>query len=113
MTTRTANRQMFLSDIIITAVEGGAVDYWADVSHYNSSDFNASFLLTWEGGAKVVTTNEIARGINKIIKGECQVSDSIKGWIVEDNKENDASNIDALAADCIIQAAVLGELVYG
>ena len=38
---------------------------------------------------------------------------AIVGYVVVSDNENDAGDIDSEAADCIIQAAIFGELVYG
>ena len=119
---RTAEREQFLADIIITAVEGGT-GYWAAVSAYKWTEGAAATRATlhelndeqtaFDGDEHKLTIDAIATGIGRIERGEVGVNDRIRKAILEASRENDAGMIDADDADVIAQAAVLGELRYG
>lgn len=150
MTTRTAEREQFLADIITAAIEGGT-GYWASVARYKWEDREpkhvcAAIIVTDddEGRAKrraagaakreatgeakltvdealaiegsdvhAITIETIAAGIGRITRGELTIREDLRRLIAEASRENDAGDIDADAADCIVQAALFGELVYG
>lgn len=131
---RSAEREQFLSDIITGAVEGGT-GYWAQVSQYQYVMDGELHVYTGheiDGGATratlheinddetgykpdglAVTTDTIEAGIAKLAERQVQVNARMLDHILEANKENDATNIDADDADIIVQVALLGEIVYG
>jgi hypothetical protein len=130
---KTAERLEFLGDIITTAVEGGT-GYWAQVSQYQYELFGKLTVYTGEqvgDGARavlhemnddetgyreealVLDTDAVARGIGRIERGEVAINAGIRKAILEASRENDAGQLDAGDADCIAQAALLGELRYG
>jgi hypothetical protein len=134
MSTRTAEREEFLADVITAAIEGGT-GYWAQVSQYQYVMDGELHVYTGskiEGGGTratlhemnddetgyksdelVVTTDTIAAGIAKLADRQVQLNVSILDHILEANRENDATNIDADDADIIVQVALLGEIIYG
>jgi hypothetical protein len=134
MSTRTAEREEFLADVITAAVEGGT-GYWAQVSQYQyvmDGDIKVYCGEKVEGGGTratlhemnddetgyksdelVVTTDTIAAGIAKLADRQVQLNVRILDHILEANRENDATNIDADDADIIVQVALLGEIIYG
>lgn len=134
MTTRTAEREEFLSDIITTAVEGGT-GYWAQVSQYQYVMDGELHVYTGpkiEGGGTratlhelnddetgykdeplVVTIDTIAAGIGKIERRDVQVHSWFHERILKASRANDAGQIDADDADIIVQVALLGEIRYG
>lgn len=133
MGTRSDARTGFLGDIITTAVEGGT-GYWAQVSQYQyeydgeirvcvgerqGDEPRATLheLNDDENGYKAegleLTVDAVASGIGKILRGEAVVSEGLKRRLAEASRENDGCEIDAGDADCIAQAALLGEVVYG
>ncbi|HEV2611804.1 MAG TPA: hypothetical protein VGU61_16170 [Noviherbaspirillum sp.] len=130
----------FLAQILETAVDG-ACSYWADVSaedvsdsadpdgarDYDLSDYiegddsggdrpfysAASFLVsndTTQGGTLDLVG--IADAIERIAGGEVEVAPAIREIIITAVREDDASDIDAEAADCIIQVGLFDEIVY-
>ena len=130
---RTAERHDFLWGVFVTALEGG-INYWARVWEYRPGydidptpkewsdylDFNALIQCDTidprcpdDEGQYRVTIEVIEKGIKALKSGEAKVNSTILGWIVEGDNENDAGNIDADAADCIVQAGLFGEVVYG
>jgi hypothetical protein len=132
----------FLSHVLETAVEG-ACSYWADVSaestgdaagsdgarDFDVSDYvdddadiddnrvtytAASFLVSkdpTQGGT--LDLHGIADAIERITDGEVQVPPAIREIIVDAVENGDASDIDAEAADCIVQVGLFDELVFG
>ena len=133
MGTRSAERTEFLGDIVTTAVEGGT-GYWAQVSQYQyvldgevkvytgdrvGDDTRAVLheMNDAEDGYKaeglVLDLDAVAKGIGLIKRGEVGVGSAIKQTILLADAENDAGYIDADGADVIVQAGLLGEIVYG
>lgn len=100
----------FLADVATTAIEGG-INYWT--SRIRRIDVD-TFALTDEETDKsyVVTHRMLARAIESILAldptGTVGI-DSIASGVFE----RDAGQIDALDADCIVQVAVFGEVLYG
>ena len=117
---RSDERIEFLTDILITAVESG-IDYWAVVRNYShergtveiAEDADESGVAPDDAEWHFVDVNVIERGLMRIKRPEFQINKTMRGWIVTGDATNDACDIDALAADAVIQAALFGELVYG
>jgi hypothetical protein len=139
MATRTAEREQFLADIIIGAVEGGT-GYWAVCLWYRHDDegetaavlgeetelieYADQFLATYgrkvkigelieAGKAAKVTVETVAKGLGRIKRGEVGVRSDILEAIKQGDAENDGCYIDADGADVIVQAGLFGEVVYG
>ncbi len=115
-----AQRQRFLADIIIGAVEG-ATGYWAQVSVYRHDCPPAETIATLheiepedpgEPG-KQLSTGTIASGIQTIARPGFRVRADLLAVIQEADLINDAGLLDAEAADVIVQAGLFGEIVYG
>lgn len=132
----------FLSHVLETAVEG-ACSYWADVDaevdeedaradrtrDFDVSDYvdeeanedeggmsytEASFLVSKDpaqGGT--LDLQGIADAIDRIASGEVDVPPAIREIILAAVANGDASDIDAEAADCIVQVGLFDEVVYG
>ena len=118
-------RQQFLADIYSTALEGG-IQYWCvTLRRTNSSPVGDSTWplvaiapdgkdgSNWE--PKTLTRNDIARAVRMIRddRDNVLVNKATRTVLLEANRENDASNIDASIADSIVQIAAFGEVVYG
>jgi hypothetical protein len=130
----------FLSRVLETAVEGGC-SYWADVTvedseesagQTGSRDFEmseddedtdhddgatvyraASFLVSKDpakGGT--LDLQGVADAIERLASGEVEVPPAIREIIVEAVQNEDADDIDAEAADCIVQIGLFDEIVY-
>ena len=123
MTETTNTRKDFLAYVLVTAVEGG-VNYWADIRNYkNSYTTNMSSILSAsaeiktdepdDNDWKLLTIDVIENGIQNIQTGEIVLNPSILGSISYGNATNDAGSIDSDAADCIVQVALFGKIVYG
>lgn len=139
MVARSAERKQFLHDIIAHALEGG-VGYWSVADDIVRGDPDADFyrsvvLYCSEGGKEPVDcgngTDDVCKGhrvdIEVVAKGlglgtvsrEVGEEKNI-GWhynnrkhVILANRENDAGEIDAGDADCIVQLGIFGEVVYG
>lgn len=118
--TKTA-REEFLDDVTITAIEGG-ISYWSTCHSYKWMDQPevVAVIQEWDeyedkaiGDRITVNRDLIRKGIKAIMDGEAGVSDRMTKIIAGANATNDGCDIDADAADVIIQAAVFGEIVYG
>ncbi|HYD95353.1 MAG TPA: hypothetical protein VEC01_08505 [Noviherbaspirillum sp.] len=133
----------FLSDVLETAVEGGCsywADVSAEpagddtgnigVRDFDLSDYvdddpgsndggrvsytAASFLVSkdpTQGGT--LDLQGIADAIGRIAGGEVEVPPAIREIILAAVENDDASDIDAEAADCIVQIGLFDEIVYG
>lgn len=117
MPARTDERATFLADIIIAAVEGGT-GYWASVSAYKwtlGPELTTATLHPEDepDTSHVVTLDTIAHGIAVIRREEHLARVDIRTAILQADRYSDAGDIDADAADVIVQAALFGELVYG
>lgn len=108
----------FLSDIITTAVEGGT-GYWAEVDRYVHGTPGETYAELVEledeeqrrGTTHVVSIQTIAKGIAVMRGGALGPS-----WAGDAHRWSlalDAGDIDAEAADVIVQAALFGEVRYG
>lgn len=116
MPARTPEREQFLADVLITAVEGG-VNYWAHTSEYRwlgGPKRTRVVLCDMEGDEKehFVTIETIAEGLATIRKGS-GLNKSIMAAILLGDTNNDGGEIDSDAADCIVQAGIFGEVIYG
>ena len=115
----------FLDSIIITAVEGG-IDYWATVSKYKWHDENEDDTFVDEcvvadcEAPEVkykVDAEAIAGGIQLILDGGQHFrSTGMKALataIMQAISEGDIGNLDAGDCDCILQAAIFGQVIFG
>lgn len=97
-----------LDDIIITAAEG-AIDYWAVI------EYGQVITEVYEGEELVepviLSGDLIQRGIEFALSGKF-CADRIRGYIMNAVTEDDASFIDADAADVIVQLGLFDGLVY-
>ena len=103
-------------DTLTTAIESYSIDYWVErfVNIKRDNNFNVieatiEYLdQNDELKRSVLTPATIRRGIKKMFSRGFDVSSDIKQQLLEEEPTADAD-----CADCIIQAALFGELVYG
>ena len=110
-------RQQQLVDSLIMAVEGG-INYWAYSSNYEWGSENGRYELGDNMYASVtlqeidnqrrydLTPEIMATGWNRIMQGQVKIADYIKRYMEEDN-------LDAETADCIVQASLFNEIIFG
>ena len=127
MTTQQAmtdKRRSFLADVIVTAVEGG-IDYWAYTRNYTfeyadnlkkdrdlafaSAEVRANDKPEWHE----LSPDVVEAGITELLAGTIKLHRSLRAILWTANMENDGGEIDSELADCIVQAALLGEIIYG
>lgn len=124
----------FLSDVIITALEGG-VGYWSQASEYRHGCVFESYeeredkrqpayaviheMDEDEGGYKKeglrVDNAAMAKAFKRIM-GKDEIPHCPREWrkrMVAAYWAKEAGDLDAGDADAIVQIAVLGEVVYG
>lgn len=138
-TRRSATRETFLANILTTAVEGG-IGYWSQVVEYAWYDptmqggtaqpgpaggGNAYAVLYVpegpDGTEKVynLTPEVIAHGLRVIERDSRVIRSRIRGVIVACSRASDTApdglcgDIDADAADAIVQAGLFGEVIFG
>lgn len=129
----------FVGDVMTTAVESGgyALWYWEGFNmveinraRANPEDNNQNIAgvvlddLTvyrikftvdhpQDNDEYIVEFSDVVTGIQWILDGTVPVTSDIVGYIAQAVAEKDAGHIDAIAADCIMQAACFKELVFG
>jgi hypothetical protein len=126
------DREQFLSDIIVTAIEGG-IGYWSTTFYYRAEgrvivgDFGkgpadcysrtCAIVVVSEDGEDgqeyIITSSVIEQGIARLLNGSVSYSWDVKDNLAVADIENDAGMLDADDADAIVQAALLGAIVYG
>lgn len=115
--------EQFLYDILTTFVESGWSD-WARFTEVNREvdtlDVLSITLIDVEDSGKSfdVGIDEVFTGLCRIVGKDndgkhVDISSSILDYVMRGVREQDAGDIDAIGADCIVQAAIFGELVYG
>ena len=60
-----------------------------------------------------VDLDVVERGIEKLLEKGFAVNSSIRGDVALASIEDDGGYLDVLCADCIIQAGLFGEVIYG
>lgn len=130
---RTAERIEFLGDIITGAIEGG-IGYWSACSQYQWIDRDERVRVSvgrqkgdepratihvikddesgYEPGGLALTLDTVERGLRLIREGGCEVNTRLKNAIMLADRSNEAGQLDAFDCDVIVQAGLLGEIVY-
>ena len=129
-----SKRQIFLSDVVITALEGG-IGYWSQASKYRSGYSRdvldekarkpASAVIHevnedesgYSEQALTVDTKLVAKAFQKIMS-EDEIRYTSKVWrkrmvAAYWDVEDGVCDIDAGDADCIVQIGLFGEVRYG
>jgi hypothetical protein len=109
----------FGEDILTTAVEGG-IGYWSIITSAKRLED-----LTWvevkikgtpetedDFDPMIVKATQLEKVARELAKGG-RIRSDLTDQIKEALKYRDAGYIDADAADCVVQFAAFGELVYG
>lgn len=113
--------EIFLQDIIDSGLCAGTTEYWAEIRRLRpegetglKGKLHIREEEAPEGGEwKELNHDLVAKGVALLASGEVKVNPQIRKWICEGIAQDDAGNIDAECWDCIMQAAVLGSIVYG
>lgn len=120
-----SERDQFLFDVFVTALEGG-INYWSETNDYHIwSDeaatvedldgfyANVTNVVDYTGEPVRIDASVVRRGLRAIGNGNVRIADSYRTRIGRANRANDAGEIDALDADAIVQAGLFGEVRYG
>lgn len=109
----------YLEDVIITAIEAGAVDYWGQIKNYHWMKAPAGVMVREDLRIGLghnewvnVTPEVIKAAMDKIISGEVETNKYIIGACAAAVATKDSTDIDSEIADVIIQVAILGEVKY-
>ncbi len=118
----------FFCDIMVTMAESGfhAVRYWGRITDIDRDEkLNITRLVIRDGvddfgsedddsdhAEATLTPEVVAAAMQKILR-DLPVNPDITDAIARAVAEEDAGEIDATAADCIAQIAVLDEITYG
>lgn len=107
-------------DIMTTAYEDGrSIGYWIagarKLKRTKDLDVISFDIQTEEDAPKgqqwyTINAETIRKGVNLLLSSEFQVSSDIRKQLIGDPDDMD---VDIEGADCIIQAALFGEIVYG
>lgn len=113
--------QVYL-DFFTTALEGG-ISYWSATSSYRRRNPDGTDnLLTFKAAIvdeqnddKPYTINRdvIALGAKRIMDGSVECAESIRRAVALTYFDSDDADFDAETADCIVQAGLFNEIVYG
>src|SRR5687767_7752643 len=113
-----------LMDVLTTAVEGG-ITYWVEVADRIERDADLNVLVVHgikpDGGGPdgdeskryTATLFTVMLGLSRLLGGRVKVDPAIIQSIHRALAEDDAGEIDAYAADVIVQVGLFGEIVYG
>lgn len=99
----------FLDDVIEAALAGG-IQYWASIMGRSGKVY--AIRDDDEGKRMLLTHEAVARGITKALSKDFCLNDTIRATIYRGASQSDAGDIDAEAADVIVQAAMFGGIVY-
>lgn len=112
--------EQFLKDVLSTAVEGG-IGHWAHATGIVRSQIDNTVIHVElepadnpeEFNKTAVNLDTVLLGMQRVLANGFQIDPDIRESIARGVTTNDASDIDAEAADCVIQTGVLGDIVYG
>lgn len=92
-------------DLLITAVEGGS-NYWAEFKNYNPVEGSVT-AIDWEEDPTTeyhITAEDLIKATQELL-----TSGEVAGWVLEGLPDD----FDSITADCVLQKAIFGEVVYG
>lgn len=109
----------YLEDVIITAVESSAIDYWGQVKNYHWKQADAGCMAREDIRVGLghnewvyITPELIKKAMQKISRREVETNKYIIGVCAAAIATQDAIDIDSEIADVIFQVAILGEVKY-
>lgn len=123
MSEKMSEREIFLSDVIITAVEGG-IQYWACIHGcYSHGDFDdertpaKATLLALDTSEVLPLNNDVVAKAFKAVLGHDEIPGADKNWrkrmvAAYWDVEDGVCDIDADDADALVQIGLFGEVRY-
>lgn len=117
MKTKANCRNVFFGEITMNAIESHCGGYlaWCSIPRYRWKHREEDVIATIvddEGEEHHINNDLIRKGIGLILIGDVDVRRDIVDTLLEACQMMDAGDVDAEIADCIIQAALFGEIVY-
>lgn len=125
MPERSAERQEFLNDVLITFAEGGIqmIGEILDKEMFgNPKNIREPSGYNWiivrygdeeEPESHKITTDTVAQGLSRLNKGDVEnLSELGRKSLLKSSRENDAGEIDAVDATNIIEIALFGKVTY-
>jgi hypothetical protein len=115
--TKANYRNVFFGEITVAAIESQCAGYfgWCMIKKYKWKDREEDVIATIaddEGEEHHINNDVIRKGIGLILIGDVDVRRDIIDTLLESCQMMYAGDVDAEIADCIIQAALFGEIVY-
>jgi hypothetical protein len=104
--------ESFIDDIRIIATEGG-IDYWTLTYNHNTKEIIYEDPIEDKLSRATLTDELILKGLEDLLSDKVSVNKQIKGWIRDAVADQDAGQIDSVCADCIVQAGLFGDIIYG
>jgi hypothetical protein len=107
-----------LRDVMTTAAEGG-VNYWATAAYVTPHDAlmvryeNPGGPADWRCCTAALGVRGVALGVERVLAPTFKVADDIRRAVAVLASDPENADIDADAADVIVQAALFGEVVFG
>jgi hypothetical protein len=116
----------FLKSVLVSALESGVhgVQSWATfkkIEEGTPNDYSA-VLLSYdkknhaEGsrrGRVIIGLGRVAQGIERLLQAPIGLGNELRGRLAVAVISHDAGHIDGPLADCIIQAAIFDDVIYG
>jgi hypothetical protein len=113
-----------LSDIFVTAIEGGS-SYWANIiaepNPYREEQYEPFYLsakfVDLEDSSSVhngkIAVRDLTKGLKNILDPKFVCSGRLKGLCLQLLADPDAADYDAYDADAIIQATLFNDIIFG
>lgn len=112
--------EQFLKDLLTTCVEGGSAYWLAAQKVERDKDLNVLKIIGChdaEGDEDAhwgdATLETMRLGLERIFSGSVKVSHTTKGNLLPSIIDPDECLWDAGDADCVLQAGLLKDIVYG
>lgn len=106
----------WIDDVLCTAFEGG-INYWCSNvtvvdGDYKGGEYKSEVISR---GGRLKLYDESGAIVHLTLEGFIKGVEKYYEWCLKDNRKTytDPGMIDAEIADCMVQFAVFGEIIYG
>lgn len=117
----------FLYDIMVTMVETPFGEWWHFIDVNRDDDLNIlnftvmDVMDVMDGDTDdisqceryMITPQKVADVLQRVMGDDNYLGADVQGYIERGVRDSDAGDIDAIAADCLLQVACFDEVVYG
>jgi hypothetical protein len=106
-------------DLLTTAFEGGSAYWLACKTRERDAEGNVTKIIGCRDAEDKTTKwpdadlATMRLGIQKILNGDVAVAKNIRADVLAAVLDDDNTSWDAETADCVLQAGLLGSIVYG